>query len=193
MSRTTSTLSKRQQKTRILLMDALLRLVVEHGLDNITVTDITHAANYGRWVFYQYFESKEDAALQAFSYWMDQLDVMLIQAVSHLPTPEREYRSWQLIFTAFQQQAPFLMRLDSVLQSRWRNYAKEFVISQFLEHLKVGRFALMEGVRPEIAARLYVTCLMELLEHWGNNPELGDQDALVDEFFTFIFNQPPPK
>jgi len=59
--------------------------------------------------------------------------------------------------------------------------------------LQAGRFALMEGVRPEIAARLYVMAMMELLEYWGRTPELGDADSLVDEFFTFIFNQAPPK
>lgn len=70
---------------------------------------------------------------------------------------------------------------------------KEFLIQQFLQHIKEGHFALMDGVRPEIAARLYVAAIMELLEYWGRNPELGDVDTLVDEFFTFIFNQAPPR
>ncbi|HEX2619372.1 MAG TPA: TetR/AcrR family transcriptional regulator [Phototrophicaceae bacterium] len=187
-----TTLSKRQQKTRLAFMDALLTLVVEKGFDQITVTDIANEANYGRWTFYQYFDSKEEAAWATFVYWMTQLDTYLVAAVQHLDSPYREYESWRLIFQAFHQQKSFLMRLDSVFASRWYVRAKDFLVQQFLNHLREGHFKLMDGVRPEIAARLYVVALMELLEYWGRTPELGDLDTLVDEFYIFIFNQPPP-
>lgn len=41
-------LSSRQQKTRLAFINALLRLVVEKGLDQVTVIDIANEANYGR-------------------------------------------------------------------------------------------------------------------------------------------------
>ncbi|MFN8371821.1 MAG: TetR/AcrR family transcriptional regulator [Anaerolineae bacterium] len=186
-------LSRRQQKTRLAFMNAFLRLVMEKGLKNISVTDIAHEANYGRWAFYQYFSSKEDVAWAAFVHWMTQLDTQLVASVQHLPSPQREYQSWRLIFQAFQQQRPFLTRLDSPLIAAWRERAKEFLVQQFLQHLQAGRYSLMEGVRPQIAARLYVAAIMELLDYWGRNPDAGDVDTLVDEFFRFIFNQPPPK
>ncbi len=186
-------LSKRQQKTRLAFMNAFLVVVSEYGFDRITVTDIANEADYGRWTFYQYFESKEALAYTTFVHWMTQLDQQLVEAVKDLESPYREYESWCLIFRAFQQQKHFLMRLDSIFVSKWYHQAKEYLIQQFLGHLQAGRFALMEGVRPEIAARLYVMAMMELLEYWGRTPELGDADSLVDEFFTFIFNQAPPK
>lgn len=186
-------LSNRQQKTRLAFMNALVGLVVEKGLDQITVTQIANEANYGRWAFYQYFDSKEDAAWATFIYWMTALDTSLVEAVKHLESPQREYESWRLIFRAFHQQKHFFTRLDSLIASEWYVRAKEFLVQQFLEHLHAGRFALMDGVRPEIAARLYVACIMELLEYWGRTPELGDADTLADEFFTFIFNQPAPR
>lgn len=185
-------LSPRQQKTRLAFMNALLRLVVQRGLDQITVTDIANEANYGRWTFYQYFASREEAAWATFVYWMTQLDTYLVQAVAHLDSPRREYESWRLIFAAFYQQRAFLTRLHSAEIWAWRVQAKEFLIAQFLGHLHAGRFALMPGVRPQIAARLYVTAIMELLEHWGQHPQAGDMETLLDEFFIFIFNQPPP-
>lgn len=185
-------LSNRQQKTRLAFINALLRLVIEKGLDQVIVTDIANEANYGRWAFYQYFDSREDVAWATFVHWMTQLDIYLVLVVQHLESPYREYESWRIIFQAFQQTS-FLMRLDSIMTSKWHAPAKEFLIQQFLQHLYNGHFALMEGVRPEIAARLYVVAIMELLEYWGRNPELGDVDTLVDEFFTFIFNQGPPR
>jgi AcrR family transcriptional regulator len=186
-------LSRRQQQTRLAFMHALLRLVTERGLDQISVTDIANEADYGRWTFYQYFASKEDAAWATFVHWMTMLDAHLVQAVQHLPSPQREYESWRILFSAFEQQKVFLLRLDSVITSAWHARAKEFLVQQFLDHIQAGRFALMDDVRPEIAARLYVAALMELLEHWGRNPDLGDRDQILDEFFRFIFKQPPPR
>src|SRR5262249_7739447 len=146
-------------------MNALLRLIVERGLDRITVTDIANEADYGRWTFYQYFESKEDVAWATFVHWMTQLDSYLVAAVQHIESPQREYESWRLIFQAFQQQIPFFTRLGSLMNSIWYARAKEFLVEQFLQHLRDGHFALMDGVRPEIAARLYVVSIMELLEY----------------------------
>jgi AcrR family transcriptional regulator len=186
-------LSKRREKTRLAFMNALLRLVIERGLDRITVTDIANAADYGRWVFYQYFESKEDAAWATFVHWMNQLDAYLLAAVKDLESPRREYESWRIIFQAFQQQKDFLMRLDSLIASKWHARAKEFLIQQFLQHLNAGHYQLMSGVRPEIAARLYVVAIMEMLEYWGRHPEAGDLESMVDEFFTFIFNRAPAR
>ncbi len=185
-------LTRQRQKTRAAFMQAFIELVIQHGLDRITVTDIANAADYGRWTFYQYFKSKEDIAWAAFEHWMTQLDHYLVSMVAHLPSPQREYQSWRLIFKAFYDQRNFLTRLDSMAISIWRVRAKEFLASQFVQHLHNGQFALMDGVRPEIAARLYVVALMELLEYWNTHPELGDDERMVDEFFRFIFNQAPP-
>jgi AcrR family transcriptional regulator len=186
-------LTKRQEKTRLAFMQALLRLLLKSSLDHITVTEIANEADYGRWTFYQYFESKEDVAWATFVYWMTELDNYLIAATKHLESPQREYESWRIIFSAFHEQRAFFSRLDSVMVSIWHFRAKEFLVEQFLEHLHQGHFTLMETIRPEIAARLYVVALMELLEHWGRNPEIGTSESLVDEFFTFIFKQAPPK
>lgn len=190
---TSKTLSKRQEKTRLALMKAFLTLIVRDGFDQISVTEIAEAADYGRWTFYQYFDSKEDMAWQCFVYWMLQLDRYLVEAVQGLESPAREYESWRLIFYAFQAQNDFFSKLGSIWFSLWHKKAKEFLIEQFLQHLNTGTFKLMEGVRPHIAARLYVVAIAELLETWGYDPTLGDAETLVDEFFIFIFNQKPPK
>jgi AcrR family transcriptional regulator len=190
MAHTSQTPSPRQQKTRHLFLEALVRLVMRDGLTKITVTDIANEANYGRWTFYQYFESKEDAAWQAFVFWMNALDAQLIAAVQYLPWPRREYQSWRLIFQALDTQRAFFARLGEV--GIWRTRAKEFLIEQFLGHVRANRFALMPNAEPEIAVRLYVAATMELCEHWLQQPDIGTADSLADQLFIFIFNQPPP-
>ena len=106
---TLQTLSRKQEKTRLIFMNAFLRLVTEHGLDQITVSDIANEADYGRWTFYQYFESKEDVAWATFQYWMNELDKTLIAAVKSFESPRREYESWRIIFMAFHEQRNFFM------------------------------------------------------------------------------------
>lgn len=53
------TLDRRVVRTRNLLQDALLRLILEQGYDSIRVQDITEAANLGRATFYMHYPDKE--------------------------------------------------------------------------------------------------------------------------------------
>jgi AcrR family transcriptional regulator len=50
---------RRIQKTRKILIDALIALTVEKGYENVTVQDIIDRANVGRSTFYSHFESKD--------------------------------------------------------------------------------------------------------------------------------------
>lgn len=51
---------RRKQRTRRALMNAAQVLVREQGYDNITIQDITDAADVGLGTFYNYFESKNE-------------------------------------------------------------------------------------------------------------------------------------
>ena len=52
-------MDRRIIRTRKLLLDALIDLMLEKSYDSITVKDITDQANVGRSTFYAHFESKE--------------------------------------------------------------------------------------------------------------------------------------
>ncbi|MCC6614675.1 MAG: TetR/AcrR family transcriptional regulator [Anaerolineae bacterium] len=53
-------LDRRQRRTRKLLRDALLQLIVEKGFDTLSVQDITDRADVSRATFYLHFRDKED-------------------------------------------------------------------------------------------------------------------------------------
>lgn len=51
---------RRIQRTRILLRDALMRLVEQKGYDEITIQDIADEANVARTTFYLHFKDKDE-------------------------------------------------------------------------------------------------------------------------------------
>jgi AcrR family transcriptional regulator len=54
---------RKKQQTRTALVDAALRLAAERGLANVTVDDITEAADVSSRTFFNYFSSKDEAIL----------------------------------------------------------------------------------------------------------------------------------
>jgi AcrR family transcriptional regulator len=51
---------RRVQRTRTLLRDSLIALILEKGYDAVTIQDITDRANLGRATFYLHFKDKDD-------------------------------------------------------------------------------------------------------------------------------------
>jgi len=56
----TPKIDRRVQRTRQLLRDALIALILEKGYDKITVQDIINRANIGRSTFYDHYLDKDD-------------------------------------------------------------------------------------------------------------------------------------
>ena len=50
---------RRASETRLRLFRCALRLIAKHGMTNVTVEDITEAADVGKGTFFNYFESKD--------------------------------------------------------------------------------------------------------------------------------------
>ena len=57
---------RRVQRTRQLLRDALVTLILEKGYQKITVQDLIDRANVGRSTFYSHFRDKEDLLFSGF-------------------------------------------------------------------------------------------------------------------------------
>ena len=62
-------LDRRVQRTRKMLRESLMSLILEEGYDDISILDITEKANLGRATFYLHFKDKDELLLEV----MDQL------------------------------------------------------------------------------------------------------------------------
>lgn len=71
-------LDRRVQRTRKLLREALMDLILEVGYDTISIQDITDKANLGRATFYLHFKDKDDLLL-------DVIDQMMSDFIEQVP------------------------------------------------------------------------------------------------------------
>lgn len=78
---------RRVQRTRKLLRESLMALILEEGYDAISIQDITDKANLGRATFYLHFKDKDDLLLDA----IDQLMADFFSQV-----PELSQEQWRL-------------------------------------------------------------------------------------------------
>lgn len=67
-------LDRRVQRTRQLLQDALVTLILEKGYQKITIQDIIDRANIGRSTFYSHYRDKDDLLFSGFDELAHDLD-----------------------------------------------------------------------------------------------------------------------
>lgn len=149
---------RRVRRTRNLLHDAFLELILEKGYEKTTIQDILDRADVGRSTFYGHFRDKEALLLASFDGIRDQLehdlaevdttgdiDVSLAAALLY----QHAYRN-QHIYRAL------CGRQGGTLVQR---HLRELIGGLLREHLRSQRTA----VPVEIAAEFYASAALGLL------------------------------
>lgn len=160
------TVDRRVQRTRQLLRDALMALILDKGFEAITVQDITDRANLGRATLYLHYKDKEDLLIQSLQEGMDELIAIIEQRRRDNPdaTPEMAFG------LAFQHAAAHA-DLYRVLFSGQGSGA---ILVQIREYISTvigdairGNLASENGRFPvEIASQFVSGALLMLLEWW---------------------------
>jgi AcrR family transcriptional regulator len=161
----TKTLDRRIQRTRQLIQNALLELILEKGYEAVTVQDVIDRANVGRSTFYVHFQDKEDLFFSEFETLRDQFDhhLMTQPVVSGAP--------WEVSLHMFQhaQSQHMLYRALAGKQSGSAMIAHfhKYLFSLLQEHLKsqfAGRNNL--AVPIDVMANYLVSSFIALLTWW---------------------------
>ena len=66
-------LDRRVQRTRKMLRESLMSLIMEEGYDEISIQDITDKANLGRATFYLHFKDKDELLLELMEQLMEEI------------------------------------------------------------------------------------------------------------------------
>ncbi len=88
---------RRIMRTRMVLHQALIELILEKRYDKITVQDIIDRADVGRSTFYDHFLDKEDLLMQGFVLFSDELGSHL-ETAEHGDGEEAEHVIHSLVF-----------------------------------------------------------------------------------------------
>jgi AcrR family transcriptional regulator len=93
-------------RTRRVLRDALVELILERGYDSVTVLDIAERADLRRATFYVHYKDKEALLLHSLEEILDELFARIRASVNaNVMTPEAEYAIHLIIFQHAQQNA----------------------------------------------------------------------------------------
>jgi AcrR family transcriptional regulator len=159
---------RRIQRTRKMLQDALLELILEKGYEAVTVQDVIDRANVGRSTFYAHFQDKEALFLSEF----ETLRTLFEGHLLNQPTTDTS--PWSLSLVIFKHAQDNLQLYTALAGKQGGSLA--------LTHLQTYLSALLRAhlkqqspkkenppVPPEILAHYLVSAFMSLLTWWLDN------------------------
>ena len=155
---------RRIQRTRRLLQDALLALILEKGFDAVTVQDVIDRANVGRSTFYSHFSDKEDLLLSGFEHLRSEFEKYLLSESA------AANGSWELCLSMFQHAQSQRPLYKALAGKQGGNLALAHIqkyLSVFLyDHLKKQLEKQKKSPPPEIVAHYIASSFISLLTWW---------------------------
>jgi AcrR family transcriptional regulator len=159
---------RRIQRTRKLLQEALLAVILEKGYEAVTVQDVIDRANVGRSTFYAHFEDKEALFLSEFENLRTTFEHHL------LSQPATDTSPWALSLVMFQH-AQGNLKLYTALAGKQGGslalrHLQKYLSALLRNHLKL-QFSQIENppVPPDILALYLVSTFISLLTWWLDN------------------------
>ncbi len=170
---------RRSQRTRQLVISAMMELMVEKSYDVITVQDLLDRANIGRSTFYSHYFDKEDVLTSL----AEQMLEMLSQQFSKRDAGQGILPSLELFQHALQYHQHFRAML--------RGHAREVVwdaaqttLGKTLEQTLAATFATkhVPSVPLPVLSQYLAGAFLNLLKWWLEN-EMPYSPAQMDEMF----------
>ncbi len=160
-------LDRRIQRTRQILQDALLALILEKGYNAITVQDVIDRANVGRSTFYAHFQDKEDLLLSGFSRLQTQFEEHLMGQSANADSP------WAFSLSMFQHAQSQRPLYKALAGKQGGNVAlahiQKYLINYLQNHLKQDLSKRKRSVPSEILALYIASSFISLLTWWLDN------------------------
>ena len=175
---------RRVRRSRNLLFQALIALILEKGYDRITVQDILDRADVGRSTFYEHYRSKDDLLLSA----TERLKSMIDQAMAMAPGAGASTPVLQAAQTLFKhvEEAEHRRLYRALLGTRGGELAtrrvRTMLAASLIEHLQ-SRGPVEDKRRLEAAGVFAANGLVGLLTWWFDSrvPLSADQMYAIFE------------
>jgi AcrR family transcriptional regulator len=161
---------RRVRRTRRLLREALLALILEQGYDQVTVQDILDRADIGRATFYAHFQDKDALLVSGFEELRDSLRQQLAALVRGRGDAEREQS--ELVHILFEHAASHAGLYRALVGKRGGGIvlkrAHEELAALLREHFEdaFAQHQLQPVVPSEVMIQFLVSALLGLLTWW---------------------------
>lgn len=182
------TTDRRIQRTRQLLQDALLALILEKGFDAVTVQDIIDRANVGRSTFYAHFQDKDALLLSGFEH-------LLAEFEKHLMSDEMMNNSpWGLSLTMLQHaqgQRQLYKALagkqgGNLALSHIQKYLYTYLYAHLDAHMKQVLSKRKKSIPPEILAHYLSSSFISLLTWWLDNDSAYSAEQMNEYYRQLV-------
>jgi AcrR family transcriptional regulator len=156
---------RRVRRTRKLLHDAFLSLVIEKGYEKTTIQDILDRADVGRSTFYVHYQDKEALLTASFDEMREQLERQLadIPATSPIDVAlpaallfEHAYRNQRVYRALCGHQGGALVQ----------RYLRRLIGDLLRKHLRPQFSGASTEVTADVAAEFYTSAALGLLVWW---------------------------
>lgn len=180
--------ARRKERTKRLLTDAATKLLLEKGVDALTVQDITEQADVARGTFYVYFESKEEVVWAV-------LEAILSDIDDYLKTkPARQddarYAKWQYVFKQIAENQELLLALIGEKGHISTLRRMEAFIAQLMTRdLEAGRLTPKHSLPIDFVTQYLAGALTRIIIDWLEQPQKTSIDELASRFFTMARQQ----
>jgi AcrR family transcriptional regulator len=170
---------RRIQRTRQLLLDSLIKLILEKGYEPITVQDILDRANVGRSTFYSHFQDKEDLLLSGFENMRDMFEGFVTQA-----SPDSS--GWNFSLALFKHAEENRPAFKALFGKRARtvilNHLEKAMIAVLREHFQTVFPKKKQYIPLEIYVEYMVSVFLGLLTWWldTDSPQPAEQ---INEYY----------
>lgn len=152
---------RRITRTRNLLQDALIELVLEKGYEPITIQEITDRANLGRATFYMHYKDKEDLLLTTLREGYQ----ALVEQVDRVgDTPGRHFPLRVVFDYAAANRDLFLVLLHEAGKTEAYRQAHQFITGRVQRLMEQSRAALQ--VPAEVVSTYYAGALLSMVVWW---------------------------
>jgi len=160
----TKTVDRRIERTRQLLQEALIAVILEKGFEAATVQDVIDRANVGRSTFYAHFQDKEDLLLSRFEHLRAEFEKHLLSASVTSTSP------WELSLSMFQHAEGQRQLYKALAGKQGGNvviiYIQKYLASYLSEHLKQQLKKRKNPFPYEILSHYIASSFISLLTWW---------------------------
>ena len=185
---------RRRLRTRNLLIQTTLQLVLEKGYESITIQDITDRADLGRGTFYIHFKDKEEVVWSAFQEIFQELEQEAHRQLDR-NLPQVEYFGLLNIFRhADKNRDLYRVMFGGQGSATLTARAQDFLANAFLYDIRNAQQPpeINFNLPEEIEAQLLTGVISRLLYWWLGTANDYTAEQMAAMTYMALYRKQPP-